>query len=217
MNRRVATIAVVAAFVVVLVAVFVLIRRPPAGTPEASAAAPLPPAPREAPEPWQATLWLPGDGALLVGEPITLRSTSEPRARAAAVLQALLAARPDPPRAQVFPAAVGIGRLLLVEGTAYVDLRPEEGGEPPAAGSTQELLRVYSIVHTLVRNVPAISRVVLLWNGVQRRGFPGHVDTGHPLTPMTGLEQPLREPAVAEVTDPSPAAASGPPSPAGPR
>ncbi len=189
MNRRLATIVVAAAFAVVLVAVFVLVRRPPPGTPPASVPAPVPPMLQEAPEPWQATLWFPGQGALLLGEPLWITSGADPRSRATAVLQALLAARPEPPRAPVFPSAVAVGRLLLVEGTAYVDLRPEGGGEPPSTGSTQELLRVYSIVHTLVRNVPAVSRVVLLWNGVQRRGFPGHVDTGHALAPIPGLEE----------------------------
>ena len=82
-----------------------------------------------------------------------------------------------------------MGRLLVQGGTAYVDLRPADGaGDPPPAGSNTELLRVYSLVHTLARNVPEIERVVLLWNGTQRAGFPGHVDTGHPLVPIAGLE-----------------------------
>ncbi|KAB2965787.1 MAG: GerMN domain-containing protein, partial [Thermoanaerobaculia bacterium] len=98
------------------------------------------------------------------------------------------AARPEAPRGALFPAPVRVDRLILVDGTAYVDLRPEDGGEPPSTGSTLELLRVYSIVHTLVRNVPEVRQVVLLWNGVQRRGFPGHVDTARPLVPMASLE-----------------------------
>jgi hypothetical protein len=51
-------------------------------------------------------------------------------------------------------------------------------------------MRVYAIVHTLVGNVPEVRQVVLLWNGVQRRGFPGHVDTGRPLVPLPALETP---------------------------
>jgi hypothetical protein len=150
------------------------------------AAAPPPPPTA----PWSARLWLPGEQERLVAAAVELESAEEARARAAAVLEALLAARPEPPAAPLFPEPVGVAKLLLVEGTAYVDLRPRSGGEPPSSGSSDELMRVYAIVHTLVGNVPEVRQVVLLWNGVQRRGFPGHVDTGRPLVPLPALETP---------------------------
>ena len=59
---------------------------------------------------------------------------------------------------------------------------------PPQSGSTLELLRIYAVVHTVLRNVEEANRVVLLWNGVQRPSLAGHVDTGHPLRLRVDLE-----------------------------
>jgi hypothetical protein len=192
-SRRVAALVVAAALAVVALAIGLALARRQASRAGARSTAQvessLAPAGEEpAVERWTATLWLPSESEKLSPAPEELSSARDARARAAAVLTALLAARPEPPRGAVFPAPVGIGRLLLVDGTAYVDLRPEGGGEPPPAGSNLELLRVYSIVHTLVRNVPEIRQVVLLWNGVERPGFSGHVDTGHALRPRAELE-----------------------------
>lgn len=189
MNRRLAALVVGAAVAVLALALalhFARRSRPVAPPPAAAASAPGVEAPVA--ESWTATLWLPSESERLSPLPATLSSALDARARAVAVVGALLAAQPEAPLSALFPAPVALGRLLLVDGTAYVDLRPEGGGEPPASGSNLELLRVYAIVHTLVRNVPEVRQVVLLWNGVERPGFAGHVDTGHPLRPRAELE-----------------------------
>jgi hypothetical protein len=67
-------------------------------------------------------------------------------------------------------------------------LRSADGAEPPGAGSTLEMQRVYAIVHTVLRNEPGLSGVVLLWNGVQRSSLSGHVDTTRPLVLRPELE-----------------------------
>lgn len=190
MSRRAAAFVLAGALLVLVLAALWAVRRGAARRPAPSASTEAAPqsAPAEATESWTATLWLPSESGGLASGTAAVVSGAESRARAEAVLAALLAARPEAPLGPVFPGPVHIGRLMLVDGTAYVDLRPEDGGEPPSTGSTLELLRVYSIVHTLVRNVPEVRQVVLLWNGVQRRGFPGHVDTARPLVPMAALE-----------------------------
>ena len=188
MSRRAATLLVAAAALVLLLGLFLWVRRRESQPPVPP---PLPAArtePAADAESWVATLWLPSESGKLASESATVRSGAEAERRAEAVLAALLAARPAAPRAAVFPATVVPGRIVLAGGTAFVDLRPEDAGEIPAAGSTLEMMRVYSIVHTLARNVPEIERVVLLWNGVQRPGFPGHVDTGRALVPIPALE-----------------------------
>jgi hypothetical protein len=193
-SRRAAALLIAAALVVVALAVALAVarrRHAPPVAPRAAAAAAESPEPGEtapALEAWTATLWLPSESERLSPATTRLASAPDAHSRATAVVAALLAAQPEAPRAAVFPAPVAVGRLLLVDGTAYVDLRPEGGGEPPASGSNLELLRVYAIVHTLVRNVPEVRQVVLLWNGLQRPGFAGHVDTGHPLRPRAELE-----------------------------
>ena len=59
--------------------------------------------------------------------------------------------------------------------------------DPPAGGSTAEMQCVYSLVNSIALNVPQAPRVVLLWNGLQRPSFAGHLDTGAPLTPLREL------------------------------
>ena len=69
------------------------------------------------------------------------------------------------------------------EGTAFLDL----AGEPPALGTHGELLVVYSLVNTLALNLEGADAVVLLWNGVQRQTFSGHIDTTLSLKPRVDL------------------------------
>jgi hypothetical protein len=189
-NRRTATILIAASAAILLLALAFALRARRARPPAATAPSGTAPAPAvEAAAAWPATLWLPSESERLAPAEVEVSSGSEPEARAGALVAALLARRPEPPLDALFPGEVALGRLLVTGGTAFVDLRPADGAaDPPSAGSNLELLRVYSIVHTLARNVPEIERVVLLWNGTQRAGFPGHVDTGHPLVPIAGLE-----------------------------
>jgi len=186
-NRRAATLLIGLAAAILLVAIYrlAILRRDDAASAPDEAAAPLE---LLAAEPFAATLWLPSESGRLAALAVELAAPPTPEGRAGALLAALFAAAPEAPLAAVFPQPVEVGHLLLTDGTAWVDLRSPAGGEPPSSGSTVELLRVYAIVHTLVRNLPEVSRVVLLWNGVQRQGFPGHVDTGHPLVPQAALE-----------------------------
>jgi len=186
LSRRAAALVVAVAALVVLLGVVSLWRRGarPAEASTGSVESRLAESPHQE---WEATLWLPNENELLAGVGTRVESGSEPVERARALITALLAARPEAPLDGVFPVPVRLGRLLVIDGTAYVDLRPEQGGEPPSTGSRLELLRVYSLVQTLVGNVPEIRRVVLLWNGSQREGFPGHVDTSHPLVPRPEL------------------------------
>jgi hypothetical protein len=72
---------------------------------------------------------------------------------------------------------------LAPDGVAYVDLRWSDHPDPPAAGSSEEIQRVYCLVNTIAFNVPEANRVAILWNGVQRLTFSGHLDTSRPLLP----------------------------------
>lgn len=201
MTRRWPGILIAAAALTVLAAVVWLARGSSTRTPPV-AAAPAPPATEtaaaetatpggaEPAERWTATLYFPTVGDRLAGQQIEIESGGAAAERARAVLQALLASHPESPLAAPFSSPVALGKLLLSEdGTAYVDLRPGNADEdPPASGSTVELLRVYSVVHSLIRNVAEVHRVVLLWSGTQRVSLSGHVDTGHPLTLRPELE-----------------------------
>lgn len=163
----------------------------PAPADAASAGAPatavVPPAVAE--ETWTARLFFPSAADRLLPQEAPVTSGSGARSRAAGAVMALLSVAPVAPRVAAFPPEVRLGKLLLLEdGTVIVDLRTDPAAEPPQSGSTLELLRIYAVVHTVLRNVEEANRVVLLWNGVQRPSLAGHVDTGHPLRLRVDLE-----------------------------
>ncbi|MGH9379039.1 MAG: hypothetical protein ACRD2Z_00250 [Thermoanaerobaculia bacterium] len=86
---------------------------------------------------------------------------------------------------------------LSPAGRVYADLVPRPESEPPRLGSTEEAGALYSLVNTLVLNVPEAREVVVLWNGVQPATLAGHLDTGAPLTPRLDL-------LAADATPPAP-------------
>lgn len=190
MSRRAATAVVVAAALVALAGALWLLRSRPAATATLPAFAPSPPIePQSPPEIWPATLWLPAERGLLAPRAVEISSAPELKLRLAALVAALLAAPADERSTALFPVEVGVGALLLTaDGTLYVDLRAADGAPPPGAGSTLEAQRVYSLVHTVMRNEPRIASVVLLWNGVQRESLAGHLDTRRPLRLRPELE-----------------------------
>jgi hypothetical protein len=137
----------------------------------------------------QVTLWLPTSGGRLAPLAAEVESGPELAARLEALVAALLAAPSAGELVAVFPQPVRVvAQVIGPDGTLFVDLRAEDGGPPPGAGSTLETQRIYAIVHTVLRNEPRIERVVLLWNGVQRESLAGHVDTGRPLLLRPELE-----------------------------
>ncbi len=67
---------------------------------------------------------------------------------------------------------------LLADGTVVVNLA---AATPPAIGTHQEAASLYSLVNTILLNTPDAEHVTLLWNGLQRQTFAGHIDTARPL------------------------------------
>jgi hypothetical protein len=133
-------------------------------------------------------LYFPGADGYLHPEERELAVTGEVRNRARALVLAIL----DGPRAAglmaPFPEGVGLLDLYVApDGTVYVDLGAEERPDPPSGGSLAEMMMVYSLVDTLALNLPEVERVALLWNGLQRETFSGHLDTSVPLAPEDDL------------------------------
>jgi hypothetical protein len=97
----------------------------------------------------------------------------------------------DDPAVEEETIEVNISSLHLGEdGVVFLDLHSEGLDAPPVQGSTNEQLTLFSIVQTLVANVPDAVSVVVLWNGRQRVTFAGHVDTTRPLLPDPSLLAP---------------------------
>jgi len=195
MNRRQAAVVVALAVLVALAGLYWLARPPRGGNVPRERGAPQA-EPAAAPgaaveEPRAVTLWLPTTGGRIGPLAATIADSAELHPRLTALLGALLDARPEGDLAPVFTAAVHAAALVVgADGTLYVDLRADDGGPPPGAGSTLETQRIYSIVHTVLRNESRIERVVLLWNGQQRESLEGHVDTGRALYLRPELEAP---------------------------
>jgi len=129
-------------------------------------------------------LFFPADGGAIKAEPRDLQVLDAPKDRIHKILDALLVGPKAAGLVRPFPDGVVVGGVLLGgDGTAYVDLRWPNHEEPPPGGSTEEIQRVYSVVDSVTLNVPQALRVVLLWNGVQRDTFSGHLDLSRPLVP----------------------------------
>jgi len=132
------------------------------------------------------------------------------------------------------------GAYLLREGIAVVDLSPpplavpKEPGTPAGprwpAGSHEEDAAIQSLAVTLAKNLPAVTRVVLLVAGDAAETLGGHADLTHPIAPdlRRAADEPPAEapvaptaqatPTVAPPTVPSPApSAPAPPSRSLPR
>jgi len=128
------------------------------------------------------SLLFPGPDGKLHAESRELAVPLGADARVAAVVAALLAGPKTEGLVAPLPAGVTVGDAFVdADGIAYLDLAAKDQPVPPPAGSDLELLRVYSLVDTVIANEPRARSVVLLWNGVQRPTFSGHVDTAAPL------------------------------------
>jgi hypothetical protein len=128
-------------------------------------------------------LYFPGAGGLLHAERRRMEAGEDPADRVRAVVREVLAGPRTEGLLPTLPEGIGPGLVQLSgTGTAYVDLMTPEGGAPPAMGSRGELLAAYSLVDSILVNVPEARAVVLLWNGRQPETFAGHIDTTRPLT-----------------------------------
>jgi hypothetical protein len=127
-------------------------------------------------------LHFPGEDGLLHVERRELTLAGGDDARLAAVVAAVLAGPATPGLLAPFPPGIEVGGAYLdPHGTAYVDLVAKESPDPPPSGSALEMVRVYSVVNSVLANEESARAVVLLWNGRQRQTFAGHVDTQRPL------------------------------------
>lgn len=139
-------------------------------------------------DPTPVVLYFPGASGRLYAETRMVIADEDLEARATATLEALLAGPENVSLRAPLPAGVQLRRAYAPgEGLLIVDFESPEGVPPPASGSMYEMLVVYSLVDTLVLNFEEVDRVLLLWNGEQRRTFGGHLDTSRPLRPAPQL------------------------------
>ena len=70
--------------------------------------------------------------------------------------------------------------FITPDGTCYIDLSEAVSRNHPG-GSKSELLSIYSMVNSLVLNVPQIERVQILIDGNQTPTLAGHIDLRAPI------------------------------------
>ena len=119
------------------------------------------------------------ENAFLISEERSLSAQNSPEALGFQIMNALL----EGPK-QVLERTIPEGTLLrgfylLQNRTAYVDLSREiQEGHP--GGAKSELMTIYSMVNTLILNIPEIETVKILVEGKEVPTLAGHVDLRFP-------------------------------------
>lgn len=117
----------------------------------------------------------------LVAEIREIFDTGAPGDRVKQIINDLVSGPNSSKALRSLPSHVRLRQVYVLDnGVAYLDfsaeLRQGLGG-----GSESELLTVYSIVNSVVLNVPEVTRVGILLNGRQLDTLDGHVDIRRPL------------------------------------
>jgi spore germination protein GerM len=119
------------------------------------------------------------DNGYLIAEQRTLTHPDNTRDLARSLVAALIAG-PQKGLMRTVPEKAGIRSLFhLSDGTLCVDLTEAVRDDHPG-GSKSELLTIYSLVDTLVLNLPDVDRVKILVGGRESETLVGHVDLRFP-------------------------------------
>lgn len=180
MKARPVAIAVVALAVSAGAGWWLVARRMPATAGTAPTSAPQPP-PDDPIRRIHATLfYVADDGTRLTSVEREVPYAADTVEQARAILQAQLASA-DAPLVSAVPAGTTLRAVFLTpRGDAYVDLSAEVSGAHPG-GSLNERLTIYTIVHALTMNLPAIHAVQILVDGREAETLAGHIDLRRPL------------------------------------
>lgn len=121
------------------------------------------------------------DGARLTGVEREVPYAELPIDQAREILNAQLAPV-GAPLVSAVPQGTALRALFLTEnGQAFVDLSRDVSMAHPG-GSLNELLTIYTVVHALTFNLPAVTTVQLLIDGKEMDTLAGHVDVRRPLS-----------------------------------
>lgn len=160
-----------------------LLRQPAPGDP-AVEPAPAASAPAEAPvvPKIKATLFFASeDGWHLVPTEREVPLAEGAVAQARSILEAQLAAEAPAPLISTIPKGSTLRGIFVSDrNEVFVDLDPSIRTSHPG-GTQQELMTVYTIVNTLLTNLPNLQEVQILIGGQEVDTLAGHVDLRRPL------------------------------------
>ncbi len=139
----------------------------------------------------QVRLYYESPEMLLAAEPRAIPLPESPAAAIPVVVRELMKGPAKPPLERLFPPDTVIrGAYLLPGGTVIVDLGGSTVESGWGTGSHQELMSVYSIVHSLTGNFAEVQRVRVLLNGTPAETLGGHVLLARSLAPRPDLVEP---------------------------
>lgn len=120
------------------------------------------------------------DGAHLVSVERDVPYSNQTAEQARVILQAQIEAV-EAPLVSAIPAATQLRAVYITpQGEAYVDLSQDVSTAHPG-GTLNELLTIYTVVHALTVNLPAVTAVQILVDGREVDTLAGHVDLRRPL------------------------------------
>ena len=119
------------------------------------------------------------DNAFLVSEERSLLARTSPEALGLQIMNALLEGPKQALERTIPEGTLLRGFYILKNRTAYVDLSHEiREGHP--GGAQSELMTIYSMVNSLILNIPEIETVKILVEGKEETTLAGHVDLRFP-------------------------------------
>ena len=119
------------------------------------------------------------DNAFLISEERSLSARTRPETLGFQIMNALLEGPKQALERTIPEGTLLRGFYILQNRTAYVDLSRElREGHP--GGAKSELMTIYSIVNSLILNIPEIETVRILVEGKEETTLAGHVDLRFP-------------------------------------
>lgn len=121
------------------------------------------------------------DNLFLISEERIVRHSEDPTHFSRKIIEALIKG-PTQGLARTIPIDTTLRALYITaEGVCYVDLSAAVRENYPGGAET-ELLTIYSIVNSLILNIPEIQAVKILIEGQESMTLAGHIDIQKPVS-----------------------------------
>lgn len=134
----------------------------------------------------QVTLFFPSENDDYLHPEFREISVGPPEVEAQEIIQELIAGSKEGYLSPL-PAQARIRQVFITaDGTAYVDFSREVVERHPS-GSAAELTTIYSVVNSLIHNIPTIKQVFFLIEGSERETLSGHINLNRPFAPMPSI------------------------------
>lgn len=119
------------------------------------------------------------EGVFLTAEDMVVAQPDGAKALGTVIVEALIEG-PRNALVRTIPQGTSLRTFHLVEnGAAYVDLSKEAKENHPG-GARSELMTIYSLVNSIVLNVPEVDAVKILIDGQEETTLAGHIDLRYP-------------------------------------